>query len=202
MELRKLRTHLLRVAFIPVVFVAILVRPGWSMESPTSYFVELFGELFLIGGLVIRIWCTFYIGSRKSKELIVEGPYSICRNPLYVGSFMLAIGAGFCFENVLMVLLVPAIIIPAHVIVTRMEETHLESVFGEEYRQYKEKVPRYWPRLSGYRSGERVEINVHAIRRIVTDTVAVLLLPQLEDFFELLHEQGIIPVLWHFPTWG
>jgi hypothetical protein len=31
------------------------------------------------------------------------------------------------------------------------------------------------------------------------DTVGVLLLPEIEDLLELLHEHGIIPVLWHFP---
>jgi protein-S-isoprenylcysteine O-methyltransferase Ste14 len=200
LSLRKLRTHLLRVAFVPIVFVAILVRPGWPTESPAAFVVELVGYLFLVGGLVMRIWCTLYIGSRKSKELIVEGPYSICRNPLYVGSFLLAIGAGFCFENVLMVLFVPAIVIPVHIIVTRMEEAHLESAFGGQYLAYKEKVPRFWPRLRGYSSADTVKINIRSIRRIVTDTVAVLLLPQVEDLLELLHEQGVIPVLWHFPS--
>src|SRR3989339_1941276 len=114
MLLRKLRVHLLRLAFIPVVFVAVFVRPSWSLESATAFSMELAGYLFLLTGLIVRIWCTFYIGSRKSKELICEGPYSLCRNPLYIGTFLLAIGVGLCFENLLMLLFVPAIIIPTH----------------------------------------------------------------------------------------
>jgi len=82
--LRKLRINLLRLAFIPVVFIAVFVRPSWSLESTMAFTMELGGYLFLLAGLVIRIWCTCYIGSRKSKELIGEGPYSICRNPLYI----------------------------------------------------------------------------------------------------------------------
>lgn len=199
MTLRKLRINLLRLAFIPIVFIAIFVRPSWSVESTIAFVMEFGGYLFLLAGLVIRIWCTFYIGSRKSKEIIAEGPYSICRNPLYIGSFFLAIGVGLCFENLLILLLVPAIIIPVHIIAARMEEAHLESKFGGQYRMYKQKVPRFWPRFSNYNSPDMLEVTVHSIRRIAMDTVGVLLLPEIEDLLELLHENGVIPILWHFP---
>lgn len=200
MTLRKLRINLLRLVFIPIIFIAVFVRPAWSLESITGFVMELGGYIFLLVGLVIRIWCTFYIGSLKSKELITEGPYSICRNPLYIGSFMLAIGVGLCFENLLILLLIPAIIIPVHIATACMEESHLESKFGEQYRIYKQSVPRFLPRFSNYRSPDMIKVNVHSIRRIAMDTVGVLLLPEIEDFLELLHEHGIIPVLWHFPS--
>ena len=199
MLLRKLRIHLLRLVFVPVIFVAVFVRPSWSLESTTGFVMEFGGYLFLLSGLVIRIWCSFYIGSHKSKKLIDRGPYSICRNPLYIGSFLLAIGVGLCFENLLILIIVPVIIIPAHIITARMEETHLELKFGEQYRMYKQKVTRFWPRFSNYNSPDMIEVNVHSIRRIAMDTVGVLLLPEIEDLLELLHEHGIIPVLWHFP---
>jgi len=200
MTLRKLRINLLRLVFIPIVFIAIFVRPSWSLESTIGFIMEFCGYLFLLGGLAIRIWCTFYIGNRKSKEIITEGPYSICRNPLYIGSFLLAIGVGLCFENLLILILIPAIIIPVHIIAARMEETHLESKFGEQYRIYKQNTPRFWPRFSNYRSQATVDVNIHSLRRIIMDTIGVLLLPEIEDLLEILHEHGIIPVLWHFPN--
>jgi len=200
MNPRKLRINLLRLVFIPIVFVAVFVRPSWSLASYTSFLMELGGYLFLLAGLTIRIWSIFYIGSRKSKEIITTGPYSLCRNPLYIGTFLLAIGAGLCFENVLMILLISAIIIPVHIITTRMEEAHLEAKFGQPYQEYKQRIPRFWPRFSSYNSPDTIEVNVKSIRRIALDTVAVLLLPGIEDLLELLHYHGIIPVLWHFPS--
>lgn len=197
--LRKLRINLLRLAFIPIVFIIIFVRPAWSLGSTTAFLMEFSGYIFLLAGLAIRIWCIFYIGSRKSKEIVAEGPYSICRNPLYVGSFLLAIGVGLCFENLLVLILVPAIIIPVHIITARMEEMHLESKFGERYSLYKQKVPRFWPRFSNYHSPAMIEVNVHSLLRIIIDTAGVLLLPQIEDLLELLHDSGSIPILWHFP---
>ena len=194
-----MRINFLRSIFIPIVFVIVFVRPSLPLESVTAFFVEFGGYLFLLAGLLIRIWCAFYIGNQKSKEIITTGPYSICRNPLYVGTFLLAIGVGLCFENLLLLLLVPAIFFPVHILTVRIEEAKLESKFGQQYLMYKQKVPRFWPRFSNYNSPDMIEVNVRSIRRIATDTVGVLLLPGLEDFLEVLHEHGIIPVLWHFP---
>ena len=167
------------------------------MESTTAFIVESIGYVFLLIGLIIRIWCTFYIGGRKTIELITTGPYSICRNPLYIGTFILFIGIGLCFENPLILLLALVIIIPVHMIVIKMEETHLEAIFGEQYRMYKKRVSRFWPHFSNYRSPDILKVNVRAIRQIAIDAVVVLLLPEIEDLIELLHRQGIIPVLWH-----
>jgi protein-S-isoprenylcysteine O-methyltransferase Ste14 len=199
MQIRKLRVLLLRIAFIPILFVALFVRPRWSLESNTAFIMELAGYTFLLAGLIVRIWCIFYIGGRKSQELITEGPYSICRNPLYLGTFLLTTGAGLCFENIPMLLLILIVILPAHFLAAHMEESHLEKIFGEEYRSYRERVPRFWPRFSNYRSPDILQVPVRAIRRIGIDTIGVLLLPEIEDLLELLHEHGVLPVLWHFP---
>jgi protein-S-isoprenylcysteine O-methyltransferase Ste14 len=184
-------------AFIPVIFVAVFVRPSWQTESTTAFVIEIIGYFLLLLGLTIRIWCTFYIGGRKNIELVTTGPYSICRNPLYIGTFILTIGVGLCFENLLILLLALVIIIPVHMIVIQMEDTHLEAVFGEQYQIYKQKVSKFLPNFSNYSSPDVLKVNVRAIRQIAIDAVGVLLLPEIEDLLELLHRQGIIPVLWH-----
>ena len=191
--------HLLRLVFIPVVLVVIFVRPGWDEQSYEDFFIEAGGFLFLLAGLIIRIWCTFYIGGRKSKELITTGPYSLCRNPLYMGTFVLTIGIGLSFANLLMCVLVPLIVVPVHLVVVRLEESRLEEAFGEQFRAYKQKTPRFWPRFSSYNSPDRLNIDVRAVWRVTANAVGVLLLPWIEDLLEILHHHGIIPTLWHFP---
>ena len=194
---RKLRIRILRLWFLLLIPVVIFVESSWIVGYETEIIVELSGYLLLLTGLLIRLWCILYIGGRKSKDLVMEGPYSICRNPLYVGTFLLAIGAGLCFENLLVLAFSIVIIIPAHLVVVRMEESQLETIFGEQYRLYKKQVPRYWPRRSGYKSRETVIVSVRSIRRIAMDTAGILLLPEIEDILELLHDHGVIPVLWH-----
>jgi protein-S-isoprenylcysteine O-methyltransferase Ste14 len=197
--IRKLRITALRLSLLPVVAVAVFVRPSWGLESTTAFLLELAGYLFLLAGLAIRIWCIFYIGGRKSRQIVTQGPYSICRNPLYMGTFLLAIGAGLCFENLIMLAMCVPIVLITHFVVVRMEEAHLEASFGEEYTRYKRRVPKYWPRLRNYESPETVPVSVRAIRRIAIDTAGVLLLPEIEDMLEILHDHGVVPVLWHFP---
>ena len=199
MSLRKNRIALVRASFVPVVFLAIFVRPRWTTESTIAFCIELAGYLFLLGGLAVRMWSMLYIGGRKSHELVTDGPYSICRNPLYVGTFLLAIGAGLCFENLLMLAAVFVILVPTHVLAAHLEERHLLELFPDSYPDYAAKVPRFWPSVSNYRSKETVTVNVRAIRRIAADTVGVLLLPEIEDLLELLHDHGLVPVLFRFP---
>jgi protein-S-isoprenylcysteine O-methyltransferase Ste14 len=179
--------------------VAIFVRPSWDPEATSAFFVELAGYVFLILGLSVRIWSILYVGGRKSQELVTDGPYSLCRNPLYVGTFLLTIGAGLCFENLLMLLAMLGIIVPAHVVVARLEEKHMVAKFPQEYPLYAKEVPAFWPRLRNYHSKETLTISTQAIRRIAVDTSGIILIPMIEDFLELLHQHGIVPVLWFFP---
>jgi protein-S-isoprenylcysteine O-methyltransferase Ste14 len=181
------------------VFLAVFTRPTWSEESRGPFFIEWMGYLFLLAGLGVRVWSTFYIGGRKSHELVTDGPYSICRNPLYWGSLLVAVGVGLCFENALMLIALIAIGVPVHVLITHLEEKHLAERFPVEFAEYRRKVPRFWPRLGAYRSSETVVVSVRSIRRALFDTVAVLMIPEIEDLLEILHQQEIVPVLLYFP---
>lgn len=199
MSLRKLRVVLMRLSFVLLVLLAMFTAPSWSKDSTLSFTTELAGYLFLLAGLGIRMWSTLYIGGRKSQDLVTEGPYSICRNPLYMGTFLLAFGAAFCLENPAMLLATFLLVIPAHVLVARMEERHLESMFPEQYGQYQRQVPAFWPRLRNYHSPETVEVSVRAIRRMAIDTLGFLLIPAAEDVLDVLHNHGVFPILWRFP---
>jgi len=66
MSARKLRTHLLRLVFVPVIFVAVFVRPSWSMESTAAFVVEFSGYVFLLIGLLIRM---FPYGSHRLDQV-------------------------------------------------------------------------------------------------------------------------------------
>ena len=191
----------LRLGSLPVILLAIFVRPDWKHEEETSFIIEMAGYLFLIFGLCIRIWSILYIGGRKSKSLTTAGPYSICRHPLYIGTFSIVIGAGLCFENIPMLLATILIMVPIHLVVAKMEDEHLAELFPEEYPEYKRLVSPYWPKFSNYNSPKTIEIPIRSIRRILMDTIAVLMIPQAEDLLELLQEHHIVPVLWiyHMP---
>ena len=80
---------------------------------------------------------------RASSTLVVSGVYDYVRNPMYVGlAFLVAgLGIGFASDWTLVMLVAAALVI--HFGVVKREERYLEAKFGEAYRQYKARVPRY-----------------------------------------------------------
>ena len=80
---------------------------------------------------------------RASSALVVSGIYDYFRNPMYVGlAFLLAgLGIGFASDWTLVMLVVAALVI--HFGVVKREERYLEAKFGDAYRQYRARVPRY-----------------------------------------------------------
>lgn len=196
---RKRRVVLLRLAVLPVIALAVLTAPTWPEDSLMNVGVEMLGYFVLLAGLIVRIWATLYIGGRKSHELVAEGPYSVCRNPLYCGTFLIAVGAGLACSSLTLAAAMVVVLVPAHLAVTLEEERHLLALFPESYPQYMRDVPRYWPRWRQYRSREWLTVSSHAAWRMCNNTALVLLLPAIEDLIELLQHHHIIPVLLRLP---
>lgn len=113
--------------------------------------LEIFGVLFILSGFGIRLWCTLYIGGRKNQDLLRDGPYSLCRNPLYVGSILAAFGIGLQTEMLAFGMVCGVLCWAIFHVVVRREERYLLAEFGDPYRQYLQTTPRFWPRFSAYR---------------------------------------------------
>jgi protein-S-isoprenylcysteine O-methyltransferase Ste14 len=84
---------------------------------------------------------------KPSLALATAGIYDYVRNPMYVGLALLTVGIGVGLaSDWILLLLVPAALV-MHYGVVRREESYLEAKFGEAYRAYLARVPRYgWPR--------------------------------------------------------
>lgn len=79
-------------------------------------------------------------------RLVVAGPYSWCRNPMYVGWTLVLVGAGVASGSAwILVALVPAAGSIHHSV--RREEQALRRRFGDEFERYCAAVPRYRPRV-------------------------------------------------------
>jgi len=196
---RKLRIVLLRLVFIPFVAAAVFVGPSWPSESLIDFGVEWLGYLLVLAGLGVRLWSVVYLGGRKSRELVTEGPYSVCRNPLYWGTTFIAMGAGLCFENVPMAVCAVLIIAPAQFLVVRAEERHLKDIFGQQYEKYRNEVPGLLPSFRNYRSDRYVTVSTKAIWRAIMEAMLVVLIPLAGDFVQLVQAKGWVPVIWRFP---
>lgn len=84
---------------------------------------------------------------QPTTVLVTEGVFARTRNPLYVGVSVALCGIALIFAlDWLLLLIIPSCVI-LHFAVVRREELYLERKFGEAYRRYKARVPRY---LLGY----------------------------------------------------
>ena len=140
------RMHLtllvLLVAWIGAGVSPVFVQPG----SLSAVFADYIGWLMFVGGLCLRFWATWFIGGRKSTEVICYGPYSLTRNPLYVGTFMMILSLAFFLKSPTFAAATAIVIAYYCVAVVPLEERLLRHHFGSVYANYCQSVPRWFPR--------------------------------------------------------
>lgn len=126
---------------------------------------DIAGWVTFFAGLTMRVWSTLYIGGRKRQGLTTLGPYSTCRNPLYVGSLLLALSVGLFLKSAIIVAAVFGTAIFYRWWTVPAEEIDLARQFGEVYENYRRRVPRFLPSFRAFDSGgETVEVRIHGLR--------------------------------------
>ncbi|HEY2352526.1 MAG TPA: isoprenylcysteine carboxylmethyltransferase family protein [Candidatus Acidoferrum sp.] len=106
----------------------------------------LLGALVGAFGLALRAWAAGYL--HKQELLTVTGPYAYTRNPLYVGSAFLALGAAIAARSWISALLLTAYFSVFYSVVMRKEESELRARHGSEFDRFAATVPLFFPRLS------------------------------------------------------
>lgn len=81
------------------------------------------------------------------QRLVLEGLHRYIRNPMYVGVLLIVVGQATLFQSMTLVRYAAAFWLAAHLFVLLYEEPALERKFGEEYREYRQRVPRWLPRI-------------------------------------------------------
>lgn len=105
--------------------------------------------VLVIAGLAIRAAASGHI--RKNRELTTTGPYAYTRNPLYLGSLLIAAGFVVAARNLWIALAALVMFLVIYVPVIRAEEKHLHKVFPG-YSDYAAHVPMLLPRVAAYRA--------------------------------------------------
>ncbi len=129
---------------VPLGFAAAAVYL-WRLIASEPHPLAIVGSLALVvPGLWLRGYAAGYV--KKNQELTQTGPYAYTRNPLYLGSMLIAAGFAVALADVwfAILLLVGFFVIYVPVIVG--EEAYLRSMFAD-YDAYCRRVPRLRPRL-------------------------------------------------------
>ena len=154
----------------PIIAILLFAafEPGRSRSVYHEILTDLIGFALAAFGQAIHIatLSTAWIrrGGRDSKihadRLITSGWYAHCRNPIYIGNFLVVIGLLIMFNNfIVFVVALAAIMFSYHAIVIT-EENYLIRHFGIEYQSYCQRVPRWWPIFKGLPRTAR-SISIH-----------------------------------------
>lgn len=103
------------------------------------------GFALVLMGETVRLWASGHI--EKTQRLATGGPYAHTRNPLYLGTFLMAIGVAIAAATPWAVLAIAAYVTAFYPAVIREEERFLRRRFGDEYAAWGREVPLVWPRL-------------------------------------------------------
>jgi protein-S-isoprenylcysteine O-methyltransferase Ste14 len=117
-----------------------LARPAWRST--------LLGLLLIVPGLLIRTLASGHV--QKNEQLAITGPYAYTRNPLYLGSLVLAAGFAVAARSWWIAAAMAVIFLAVYVPVIRSEEAFLRSRFPE-FDEYARQVPQLLPRVTPFR---------------------------------------------------
>ena len=96
-------------------------------------------------GATIRFWASGYL--RKDARPAVGGPYAMVRNPLYLGTYLMAVGTALSIGNWVLLGAVSVLFAVIYHFIILDEEEKLIRIFGPPYARYCTLVPRFFPKL-------------------------------------------------------
>lgn len=151
--------HLLSILLLP--FMVTVVLPwllyerfgGLAADAPL---LRGLGALLLLAGLLLFAWCVwlfFRVGRGTlapwdpTQALVAAGPYAYTRNPMISGVAAMLAGQALWLRSPALALWALAFVLINHAYFVLSEEPGLEQRFGQSYRDYKARVPRWLPKL-------------------------------------------------------
>jgi protein-S-isoprenylcysteine O-methyltransferase Ste14 len=129
---------------VPSGFLIVVVF-AW-LSRPTAESLA-WGAPVSILGLVLRAWAAGCLA--KNQQLATGGPYAYTRNPLYIGTLLVAAGLTIAARNAYLGALFAAVFVLVYLPVIQLEEQHLRRLFPE-YATYAGEVPALFPRFTPY----------------------------------------------------
>jgi protein-S-isoprenylcysteine O-methyltransferase Ste14 len=118
---------------------------GWAVDADA---IGACGALCVGLGLLMRTWAagTLY----KGQALAVTGPFSLCRHPLYLGSFAMIVGFMLIVGNLVEWLLAISVLVVVYRATIANEERRLAERYAANWHRYAATTPRLIPRFAGY----------------------------------------------------
>jgi len=149
------------ISVVPVIVLVFFVFDPLA-SGRFNPILNLLGFLIALAGAATRITAASYAkpftsgreNYLKAESLNTSGVYSIVRNPLYVGNFLVYNGVLVAYASPAALAFFNAFFIVNYYFIILAEENYLEDQFGDAYRDYRQTVPKVIPRSTGYRKND------------------------------------------------
>lgn len=192
----RVRTVSSRVIGFTLAIILALSSSEWHFQSSfIEHILWFFGWLFVGIGVMGRIWCSLYISGFKNAKLVTEGPYSLCRNPLYLFSYLGGVGIMFLTETFVFPILFTIYFLGYYHYVMRQEEVFLSKKYGTRYSDYVSTTPRFLPSFKNFKEPDFYQVSPKHFRIFLGQVVWFIWVAALVQLFEELRLDGVLPSL-------
>lgn len=154
---------LARAATYSALFIALLlvflpsrILSSTAVTEPAAIGAwQVAGMLLGVSGGALALACilTFvFVGKGTPaafdppRQLVVQGPYRIVRNPMYLSAGLPLVGAAFFYQSIPLLVYAAAFLLTSHLFVVLYEEPTLRRMFDGDYERYCRRVGRWWPK--------------------------------------------------------
>jgi len=186
--LAKYRMYFLRASMILLILLSITNNNfrAYTLDitSIESLKMSIIGFVLVVFGSFGRIWASLYIEGHKTKNLIIAGPFSMVRNPLYFFSLVMLLGFSLALKSIYLPISLLLIFVIFHIPTIANEEKKLQNIHGEQFENYVRSTPRLIPNIFKYKKpeiGEKVLVKISRINGVLIEIMGYLFLYTLID---------------------
>ncbi len=153
------------ITWLPIAYIIYRNRTLILQERLLFPFViNISGIMLLISGFLLHIWTGWLLKLwgliglpevfvKQKGKLVTHEAFSVVRHPTYLAHTLIFLGV-FLYTEVLIIGIITLLdILVINIVIIPLEEKELLNRFGDKYIQYKNKVPRFFPRIYKGRRG-------------------------------------------------
>jgi protein-S-isoprenylcysteine O-methyltransferase Ste14 len=170
--------------FVPILILLFkFSKPQMSLGSKNADNIfDFLGFLIALAGFLIR---AVVIGYKKPgtsgrganidvKEVVTDGMYQVCRNPLYLANFLMWLGFTVMWWEIHFFIVIVGFFAVEYFFIIKAEESYLLNKFGAVYDNYRISVPAFFPRIKNFKKPDR-PFNWNKVLKNETNLLLLLL---------------------------
>jgi protein-S-isoprenylcysteine O-methyltransferase Ste14 len=167
------RKTIFRILAVILVADFLLVPDYFYFPESSVLSLELLGISILFLGIVGRVFATISIGRLKDREIVSSEMYSICRNPLYFSSFLMALGIGLLSSRLDFFISITGAYLIIFYPMMLNEAKFLKQRFSN-YPEYESRVPLFIPNFRLWNERSHFQIDFKLVKRTFFDAFIAL----------------------------